>query len=595
MLIPVTTRNINNMDTSRRDSEPFVEQSFTLKKDNHGLEVLKKLNALRSESCFTDAILCVGQEEYPCHRNVLAVSSPYFKTLFTSDFRESKAARIEFNDVSPWAVRRLIEYAYTGHLEITVENAQEMLAAGSMFQFPDIMMACCQFLAQHLHPSNCLGIEEFAHMHSCDQLEAEAHQFTLDNFSAVVEYEEFLQLSIAHLISYLSSDLIDIRTEETVYEAAFRWLQYDLDKRKQYLFELMAHIRFATINVDYIEECVMANPLIQACTRCLALIQDAKKFHESKTDQHGQRRRSMQAETFTPRPSTVAKEVMLLVGGLDNISYMMQSTEMYDPIKNKWTPLPDMPQSVSWFSGAALNNNVYISGGIEDGHIVSNVWRFASAKRQWHEVSSLLMPRARHSSTALSDKLYVIGGVSLAGNCHVVAIENIEAYDAITDQWTFVGQSPFPRKHSLLVPYSDRLVEIGGTQCGTCVKTMESYYCNGSKVTHTGEQFVLPDSIQYAQIVVLNNLFYIIWEDTKKVISLNPEKQSFRWLADMHYCHKHSGATVLQGKIYIAGGYVDSKPSRIVECYDPNTNTWTIVKSMRQARSCHSCVTIHMC
>ena len=587
--------NSSSMESARRGSEPCVEQSFTLKNENHGSEVMSKLNVLRSESSFTDAILCVGHEEYPCHRNVLAVSSPYFKALFTSNFREGKDARIVFNDISPWTVRRVIEYAYTGHLEITVDNAQDMLAAGSLFQFPDIMTACCQFLAQHLHPSNCLGIEDFAHLHVCDQLESEAHQFTLDNFSAVVEYEEFLELPLPRLITYLASDLIDVRTEETVFEATLLWLEHNLELRRSYVPEVMSHIRFATIGVEYIDEYVECNKLMRTCTKCLALLQDAKKFHESKTDQHGQRRRSMQAETFTPRPSTVAKEVMVLVGGLDNINYMVQSTEVYDPLKDKWNPLPDMPHVASWFSGTALHNDVYITGGIQDGHIMSTVWKFASIKRQWEEVSSMLTPRARHASAALGDRLYVVGGVSLVGNRHVVAVESIEAYDWLTNQWTVAGQSPFPRKQSLLVPYNDRLVEIGGTQCGARVKTMESYHCNSTTITHTGEQFVLPDCVQYAQIVVLHGIFYILWEDTKKLISLNPDKQSFRRLADMHYCHKHSGATILQGKIYVAGGYINSKPCRIVECYDPSTDTWTIMKNMRQARACHSCVTIQMC
>ena len=82
------------MDIERRGSEPFVDQCYVLQDPNYGLEVLSRLNAFRAEACFTDAILCVDQEEFPCHRNVLAVSSPYFRAMFSSDLKESKEAKI---------------------------------------------------------------------------------------------------------------------------------------------------------------------------------------------------------------------------------------------------------------------------------------------------------------------------------------------------------------------------------------------------------------------------------------------------------------------------------------------------------------------
>ncbi|ELU15153.1 hypothetical protein CAPTEDRAFT_88338, partial [Capitella teleta] len=143
-------------------------------------ETLAKLNEFRNGRSFTDAVLCVGHEEFPCHRNVLAVSSPYFNAMFSSDLKESREAKICLNEVSPWTLRRLIDYAYTGKIEITVDNAQDLLAASSLFQYPVIVDGCCEFLMKHLHPSNCLGIEDFAHLHSCSKLEADAHRFALD-------------------------------------------------------------------------------------------------------------------------------------------------------------------------------------------------------------------------------------------------------------------------------------------------------------------------------------------------------------------------------------------------------------------------------
>ena len=596
----------NKMDhlafnAERRNSETYIEQNYILENNHYGDEVLSCLNSFREQWFFTDAILVVDNKEFPCHRNVLAVSSPYFKAMFTTDLRESKEMRIAINEISASTMGHILDYAYTGRMEITVDNAQEILAAGNLFQYPAIVDAGCEFLSRHLHPSNCLGIEIFAQLHSCKDLENQAHQFTLDNFSAVVEYDEFLDLSLDRLIIYVASDLIDVRTEETVYDAVMRWVHHDLDNRKLCLCTVLENVRLATVDVHYLEEVIERDPLIQSIDQCRNQVEDAKRYHETCSQgQQGQRRRSMQTESTTPRPSTVAKEVMVLVGGIKQVNSVLnmaiQTMEMYDPHKDKWYPLPDLPDDVTWFGAAALDNDIYVSGGIQDNQLVSTVWRFDSAHRQWHQVRPMLQQRARHASAAWNNQLYVLGGVNvIAGDRRLVAVETIECYNSESGEWTLVGSSPMPRKLSNVVPYKKTLVEIGGTQSGARVQTMESYFCSESQVKYSGEQFVLPEAIQFSQIVVLNSVFYIIWEDSKKVISLNPDKRTFRRLPDMHYAHVHSGATVLNGKIYIAGGLVDSKPSRVIECYDPTANTWTLVKSMKQARACHGCVTLQMC
>ncbi|XP_071117771.1 kelch-like protein 21 [Haliotis cracherodii] len=588
-------RPIAKVDMARRGSEPSMEGQQTsymlFNKQNYGLELLTRLNAFRGEGAFTDAILCVGQEEFPCHRNVLAVSSPYFRAMFTSDLKESREARIPFNDVSPWTLKRVIDYAYSGRLEITVENAEEMLAAGGHFQYPDIVGACCEFLQKQLHQSNCLGIEALALLHGddCKQLQEQSNKFTLENFSCVVECDEFLDQPVDRVITYVSSDLIDVRTEETVLDAALRWIKYDLDERQVQLPHLLEHLRLPVLDISTLQS-MEKDPLIRGNEKSLEMVHDAMEQHESIIDQHGRRRRSMQNAQIHPRPSTVAKEVLVVVGGIN--SYITKSVEMYDLQKNKWMPLPDFPKAMSWFCVGAVNNSIIVTGGILDGHIVPHVWKFDVVKRTWHQVESMHKPRAHHASAVLDDYLYVIGGITDGNN---VPVDIIERYDPYKNCWTKVGEANFPRRESQIVAHNNTLVEVGGLQGDARVKTMDSYLCAKDLVKPAGEQFILPESIQFSEIVSLHGIFYIIWEDSKKVIALNPLKRTFRRLPDMQHCHLHCSAVVLNEKIYVTGGQVDGKPSNVVECYDPVANKWTIEKSMIESRAFHGCVCLQMC
>lgn len=583
---------------ARRGSEPFAEQSLTLQNTDYTVNVLSKLNQLRLENSLTDIILIASGEEIACHKNVLAISSSYFKAMFSGELRESREDKIVLKEISPWTLRRIIDYAYSGTLEITVDNAQDMLAAGSLFQYEEIINACCDFLCKQLHPSNCLGIEHFAHLHSCLKLESEAHQYVLDNYSIVVDHDEFLEIPLHRLLTYLVSDLIDVRNEEIVYISALRWIHHDLNFRKVYASQILSHVRLATIDVSYLSDVIQVDPIIQQCKKCSTLVQDALQYHETKTEQIGQRRRSMQSETTTPRPSTVAREVLVVVGGITNNNMSTNSVDMYDSAKDKWYSLPDMTITSSWFSVVALNNDIYTTGGIEEGcngnRLLSDVWKFESSKRVWTKMCSMLKARARHASAVYEGNIYVLGGITLNSDNKLSAIESIECFQPSTNKWTNVGHCPFPKKQSHLVPFRKTLLEVGGSRGDYPEETMETFLLNDNVVVHSGEQFRLPAPIQFAQIVEIDTVFFIIWENLKKMILFNPEKRTFRDLSPMNHTHIHGGATVLNGKIYITGGLVDSRPSKIVECFDLENNSWSTVKAMPQRKACQGCVTIQM-
>ncbi|KAH3809199.1 kelch-like protein 24 [Dreissena polymorpha] len=577
-----------------------VDGNYVLQEISYGIDLLKNLNEMRIKRLFTDTVLCLGQEEFPCHKNILSASSPYFQAMFTNDLRENRDMRVHFDDISPWTFKRIIDYVYTGKLEISTDNAQEMLAAGCRFQYPAIVDACCDFLQSELHPSNCLGIHLFAQVHSCKSLEDSSSKYALDNFSQLVQYDEFLELSYEQLLAFVASDLIEVRNEETVYNAVMRWIKFDVDERKQYVLQFLQEVRLPVMNINNLRS--MENePLIKNCEECLKLVLEAQVKHETIHDRYGRRRRSMQDTQFHPRPSTIAKEVLVVVGGING--YVTRTVEMFDPQKDTWSSLPDLPRPVTWFSVSAVVNCIIVAGGILDGRIIDSVWKFDTRGREWHEISHMTQPRAKHSSAVLYDRLYIFGGVTFTANFDMVDQGCIECFDPAKNQWTVVGHSLFPRTLSKIVPIGNLLVEVGGLQGDAKVNTMVCY--EGSveniAVKPLREHFILPEPIQFAQMVVFGGVFYIIWEDTKRVITLDPEKRTFQRLPDLNFRHKNSGATVLKDKIYVIGGMTeavgatDSHACSVVECFDPETKTWTIEeKAMLEARACHGCVTVNM-
>ena len=54
------------------------------------------------------------------------------------------------------------------------------------------------------------------------------------------------------------------------------------------------------------------------------------------------------------------------------------------------------------------------------------------------------------------------------------------------------------------------------------------------------------------------------------------------------------GVAALDNKIYVTGGMdADYEPTFRVDCYDPDTNTWSQVANMNVSRHGHSLVSLH--
>ena len=80
-------------------------------------------------------------------------------------------------------------------------------------QVDSVTVACCKFMATHLHPSNCIGVRNFAEQHGHAELVAQADQFIIDNFLAVASSEEFRCMTPENLMTILTSSLLNIRSE----------------------------------------------------------------------------------------------------------------------------------------------------------------------------------------------------------------------------------------------------------------------------------------------------------------------------------------------------------------------------------------------
>ena len=143
-----------------------------------------------------------------------------------------------------------------------------------MLQLQEVQDYCSEFLRSQLDPSNCLGIRAFADTHSCRELLLLADKYMRNNFPEVIESEEFFLLPVNQLIEIISNDELNVRNEEQVYQAVMNWIRYNIDERRQYLAELMMHVRLPLVDTKFLVKFICSEPLLKQDPICRDLLDE---------------------------------------------------------------------------------------------------------------------------------------------------------------------------------------------------------------------------------------------------------------------------------------------------------------------------------
>lgn len=98
-----------------------------------------------------DVILIVEDQRFHVHRNVLALWSPVFEKMFTSNFREKNKGEITLPGKQAESVKALLLMIYPpANEEVTLENYNAILELAHEYQIASIVEKCEDFLVEEL-------------------------------------------------------------------------------------------------------------------------------------------------------------------------------------------------------------------------------------------------------------------------------------------------------------------------------------------------------------------------------------------------------------------------------------------------------------
>ena len=495
--------------------EPIKETD----KQQFCVEMMKRLDIQRKNEQFCDVVLEVSndkdQARFNAHRIVLCAASPFFYSALNNEMKESKEGLIRLEDTSKVAIEELLDYLYTGHVDVSQHNAFDLLKIADFLVIPSLKEVSSKFIIQSLSSSNCLKAYYSAVNYRCFELQENARDFIYANFTRVVEHEDFLNLTISDVEEWISSDEIRVRGEEDVFQAIVKWAEHNGDGELEKFFELFRHVRLIYLSRNYVFNEIFPHPLVTNDKACTAFVLDTVKDVSSGSE-----------ECFfaqAPRNCLKTTENGLIASG-------EKKTLCYVPSENKWYQMAGKTKSKNVYCASAYHGKLYISNGPGVDYAIK---RFDPAVNSWAPLTSYSGQMSHFYAAVVyfQGSLYVIGGEKRGeeANC-------VHKYNADTNLWQEVAPMNVSRSLLCAVADKDTMYAIGGVvdnQMLDVVERFDSKMNSWCRVASMLEKKFLPG------VAILNARVFLFG--------------GFTSISPLHECSR-------------------------IEMYDPTSNMWTAIQ-----------------
>ena len=520
---------------------------------------------------------------FKAHRLVLSEASPFFEKLLNSGMRESSEGVVRLEMLTELGLSEILEFIYTGSVRISAEDsAQELIELADYLFLPHLKTVAGRVLMETVNASNSISMYYLAERYGCEELISESQTFILANFPTVAKTEDFLSLSSKEVKMWISSDEINVSSEEDLFNIILTWIGREKSERKKDFSELFREVRLVYVSRDYLHSDIATNALVNDNEGCMDLVKDAMKFVESKRFHHyskvrprksietpvivvclkGENRkdkkRKDQMICYYPREDkwssscfrgSLLRNIDIFTSCRGKLYFVSQQDKRmlcYDSFSNCWTSMPLEEQRTFHELFVTNGDEIYAlvstqrvvrSRGwcgnapyVSRAEIVSfHITKYKPEANSWEDVSTFDGSIIRPGSCFVSKDnfIYFLGGRAIHGD---EAVTDADRYDLRTNKWEKISNTQEPRYGAAGAAVGGKIFIVGGWNDITEHKSCEMF-----NETTNEWQFVA---------------------------SLNKGRFSIPFLV------------CVDNKLYLYNSYISSPEQNTVECYDPDRNEW---------------------
>uniref|UniRef100_A0A8C1VJ26 Kelch-like family member 33 n=1 Tax=Cyprinus carpio TaxID=7962 RepID=A0A8C1VJ26_CYPCA len=483
----------------------------------------------------------------------------------------------------------VVEFAYTGNIGVlNKENIEWIWSAAVSLQAPRILELC---KVEKEREENEAGgkkvdIKEISASYGMVDLLALANDYVLRHFQDVSVTPKFQDLPVEKLKKYLQSDSLCVPSELTVFRAVMSWIEAFPRQRVKLARELMGTVQFPLMTFKEFKE-------VKSITSWPRI--GAKKLYDSLLEEFCSSSSDVQSNFRAYMP----KDTLVLVGGeriTDNFDKRRPCREMWfsNSLQNhvglvkkvEWRMLGTLPEKPRFSHGVGvMRGKLYVVGGRHyygKADTMNCTYRYDPIQNSWQRLTDMHERRGSFTLVVLNGKIYAIGGERDSE----VNMESVEVYCPNTNSWRLVDfVCPLDQAlccHAASVWNGTVFLSGGFNSQYQCLSSMTLYHPEqGStylaELTHDRALHcmeTLGDRLYVAGGVSCDADGHLLDQLACEVY--NPVANTWSVIMPFPVPHVGSASAVLEGKVYVIGGYCqeDYTDTKTVHRYDPATERW---------------------
>ncbi len=275
-----------------------------------------------------------------------------------------------------------------------------------------------------------------------------------------------------------------------------------------------------------------------------------------------------------------------------------------------WQQVSELPTWRVAAAAAAVNDEIYLIGGFDwrenlggGAPSLSTVDIYDTQTNTWHKAADMPSPRMGAEAVVFSNEIYVFGGYSRKKPGERNDTKSVEMYDPRTDTWIKKRSMPTFRRRFTTAVADGKIYLIGGTvhdkRLGKQVITglVEVYDPLTDRWQERADMLIEREPTK-AQVVdgkiyvlggyILQQAGGLAGRFTRSIEEYNPKTNKWRKLLEMPMLKGWFASVIVDHEIYTIGGIsFDNgiKRTDAVDVYNPRDNTWRIGQPITIAKT----------
>ncbi|ELU02939.1 hypothetical protein CAPTEDRAFT_63102, partial [Capitella teleta] len=443
-----------------------------------------------------------------CHRLVLMAASPFFETMFRSELKESKQGEIDFDFLNAEIAGKVVDYFYSGEIDINSVNVSDLLEASEYLCLDDLKRHLCDFMATKVDSTNCIELYRVSHKYGLDKLEPICFAYIVsafhDVFSSPVSFEG---LSEEEVVKVVSDDRLTAQNEDVVFHFVVRWVNADLDKRKDIFPKVASFVRFPYCSQECLHQ-MTREPLMINST-CMDFLHEGlsldvgSKRIELHSKQNARSVPRLGYDATVPHLMQISVDIHSIRGQIcidesshtwewkhcfraGNPSRQGELEVFFSPKAIHWREVnscqsrnksgqkslscwsmdtqqitklpwvePQIPDSTLMF----VHEKIFSFGGTKNGQTCEMVESFDPTRRRWNAEPPMIHAVSKPIGVHFDARVYILGGTDADGPTIFT-----QEFDPVLSTWRLRSSMPAVCQFGAAVSLNDKVFVVGGEE-----------------------------------------------------------------------------------------------------------------------------------